>query len=513
MRQIYILWALLVGISFKSTAQTLDPTFGDQGKVITSVGPNSTLMRTVIQQDGKIVGLIMLPFSLNGNLVLVRYNSDGTIDTTFGVDGFVYTALIDELGFLDKILLLPDDSILVCGMTLAAIQDLQFAVAKFDADGAPDATFGSGGIAAANLSNLGEVVYSVDVDSLGRVVVGGGARTTIAGGNHFAVTRYMPNGSPDDSFGIAGVIILDVPEDHSESVTSIKVLDSGKILLVGNSSDISDEMDETGILLVRLNADGATDNSFGDSGRQVHSFANQHAVLSSKLNDDGSVFVSGYVSDAGLRGLIAKFTPVGNLDDSFGEDGRIITPDLGLFGNVLQMGGTLYCGGTIAGDASALFQVRAFNLEGDPISAFGENGVFAFGMTESFNDFGGVLTLQADGKMLINGRTTSGGITSCALARLELESLSTTRQSTGFVSFGPNPFTNQIRIDFGAELPGNISFDLADVSGKLIASNLSNSIDGINSRVISPPNNLERGVYFLTVNHNDKRSVIKVIKE
>src|SRR5690606_19721237 len=147
------------------------------------------------------------------------------------------------------------------------------------------------------------------------------------------------------------------------------------------------------------------------------------------------------------------------------------------------------------------------------ISTFGDDGVFFLSMQESYYHFGGFLRLQNDGKMLICGRTDIGGIASGGLARLELESLSTTPQSTGFVSFGPNPFTNQIRIDFGAELPGNISFDLADISGKLIASNLSNSIDGINSRVISPPNNLERGVYFLTVNHNDKQSVIRVIKE
>jgi uncharacterized delta-60 repeat protein len=213
------------------------------GVVLTDFGANEVGSSVALQPDRKIVvaGAASRNSSGIGTIALVRYNQDGSADTSFGSGGIVTAALTSEARDLA---LQPNGKIVVVGQSRTSFDvAMHFAVVRCNPDGSLDATFGTGGTVTTDLG----VAHSVELQAEGKIVVAG----TIDG--DFALMRYNPDGSVDDTFGTDGKVITDLVDNR------LALQPDGKILVAGSSSNGTD----SDFALARYNPDGSLDASFG----------------------------------------------------------------------------------------------------------------------------------------------------------------------------------------------------------------------------------------------------------
>ena len=195
---------------------TLDASFGTGGKVTTDfAGAGDGAGPIAVQPDGKLVAAGAATINGQVDFALARYNSDGTLDTSFGTAGRVTTDFGSPWEAPSALAIQGDGKIVVAGFTEVG-QFAAFAVARYNSDGTLDTTFGGGGKAITGFANdtnlvaLGPVsaqAYSVAVQPDGKIVVAGYAN--IDGEEDFAVVRYKANGTLDLAFGAGGKAITE----------------------------------------------------------------------------------------------------------------------------------------------------------------------------------------------------------------------------------------------------------------------------------------------------------------
>jgi uncharacterized delta-60 repeat protein len=182
----------------------LDPTFGTGGKVVTDFNSSTDwLSRIALQPDGKIVAVGDTHPSHRG--ALARYNPDGTLDATFGNGGKVITvANVRESAA--GLLILPDGKIMISGsIDLPNSQDTSFALLRFNSDGSADPTFGNGGIVATNIGVDDDQAYAIARQPDGKIVAAGRRGIQFYPSEqrkgNVALARYNLDGSLDTTFG------------------------------------------------------------------------------------------------------------------------------------------------------------------------------------------------------------------------------------------------------------------------------------------------------------------------
>ena len=178
---------------------TLDTSFDGDGKVITDLGSFDKAQSVTVQSDGKI-----LVFASSGNgSVLLRYNSDGSRDNGFGSNGKV-TAAVNSSGFRESITVQSDGKIVVAGQRYNT-NSYDFALARYNSDGSLDTAFGSNGLVTTAVSGSWDAGFSVKIDADGKIVVAGGEANADGSGTDFALVRYNADGTLDSTFGAVGI--------------------------------------------------------------------------------------------------------------------------------------------------------------------------------------------------------------------------------------------------------------------------------------------------------------------
>ena len=229
---------------------SLDPSFGTGGLVTTSIGNSAQATAGVLQPDGRIVAVGYLTFG--GTIAAARYNTDGSLDPTFGSGGTVLLSQLSGFFRMRDVALQPDGKLLIAGTHISAVHD--FAVVRLLPDGTLDPTFDGDGLVTSDFG-ASEIGSSVIVLADGRIVLGGDRSP-----GDFALVRYLPNGALDATFGNGGLITAD--SGAAEIAGELIRLPNGKLLLAGYTID-SGAQD---FLLARFQPDGALDTSFGTAG-------------------------------------------------------------------------------------------------------------------------------------------------------------------------------------------------------------------------------------------------------
>jgi uncharacterized delta-60 repeat protein len=192
-----------------------------------------------IQPDGKIVlaGYGGNQYS-GAEFALARYNSDGSLDSTFGASGKVTTDLFGQVDAAYAAALQPDGRIvlagfsgIVAGFGSGGEDAVDFALVRYNSDGSLDKSFGSGGKVVTDFGN-NEAIYAVGVQSGGRIVAAGAAG--FGDTSDFALARYNPDGSLDSTFGSTGKITTDF--SGWDEAYALAILPSGRIVAAGASS-------------------------------------------------------------------------------------------------------------------------------------------------------------------------------------------------------------------------------------------------------------------------------------
>ena len=264
----------------------LDPGFGNDGALATPIGDESEALRVAAQDDGRIVvgGIVV---SDTFQIGVARYLHDGTADPEFGTAGLARTSIGTGVQFAD--LALQSDGRIVVAATSVGADGGMFTLVRYRSDGALDTSFGEGGIVQSAIGTSGSA-HAVTVQPDGKIVVAGRARAAGGSAMAMAVARYRREGTLDPSFGQGGIVLIDAAGASSANALALQA--DGRIVLAGRSDT---PQDGSRLTLARVDRDGALDPSFGDGGIVhtipiVDPVAEAHAVA---VQGDGKIVVAG----------------------------------------------------------------------------------------------------------------------------------------------------------------------------------------------------------------------------
>jgi len=176
-----------------TTAGELDTDFNGTGIVTTPVGTNSEGTSAAIQGDGKIVVAGLGETGGNNDFAVVRYNSNGSLDTTFNGTGIVTTDISSGFDRAHAIAIQPNRKIVVAGVSNYSMSTGDFTIVRYNSDGNLDTTFGNGGIITTTISNNRDEAWGIGIQSDGKIVAVGFENVDAVGGTdvNIAVARYI----------------------------------------------------------------------------------------------------------------------------------------------------------------------------------------------------------------------------------------------------------------------------------------------------------------------------------
>lgn len=281
-----------------------------------------TCQSVALQNDGKLV----LAGSSNGDFALVRYHSDGSLDTSFDGDGKVTT----DLGFIDNansMIVQTDSKLVVAGISSNYDGWAGFALVRYNLDGTLDTSFGKDGkvVSAAEFHNdaFNGNYLMITQQPDGKLVMAG-ASTNTKGDFDFTLLRYNTDGSLDNTFDGDGKVTTDFMAINNYA-GSLVIQPDGKLVVAGTSYISSYNGGNYYFALARYNSDGSLDTSFGDGGK-VTSTLRSSIDRSVIIQSDGKLVVTGAVNnDSRNDFILSRYNTDGSLDISFDGDGQVTT--------------------------------------------------------------------------------------------------------------------------------------------------------------------------------------------
>jgi uncharacterized delta-60 repeat protein len=457
----------------------LDTTFGDGGKVAVEVSPNGSSSSAVaIQPDGKLVAVGSADYNARSDFAVVRFNADGTLDSSFGPGGIVTTDFFGNSDAARAVAVQADGRIVAAGTALKSntILSADFALVRYNSDGSLDTTFGSGGKVTTDASGNADIVASLVILPDGRLLVGGTTFKESTDSNDFELVRYNANGILDETFGAGGKVVTDFfgfPDD----LTAIALQSDGKILAAGTTArDAEEELQD--FALVRYNSEGSIDQSFGTAGKVATDFSG-HSSLANAMALDGSgkIILAGTAS-TGVSGnpadfALARYNSDGSLDTSFGAGGKVTTDfagnEEGASCVALQGDGKILAGGnrTTSFDGNTRdFALVRYNNDGTLDGTFGSSGKTTTDFA-GLGDFANAMALQSDGKVILAGSSYHSTESSTSVAFLSLARYTAgSPAAPGFtLSFDQSPITvqrgNAAKVELLINRTGGFSGDVA----------------------------------------------------
>jgi LPXTG-site transpeptidase (sortase) family protein len=391
---------------------TLDPTFGNNGIVMEDFGAgNASGKEVLIQPDGKIVlaGETYDSSVFTHDFSLVRFNADGSPDTSFGTGGMAIAdsgSSVQDYGM--GAALQADGKVVVVGYS-GSYPDIEMAVARFNANGSLDTSFATGGWYISNFPYCA-YAYDVAIQSDGKIVVSGEVQDGSEAGD-FAVWRFNANGTLDAGFGTGGVVTTDFNEFY-ESAIGVVIQADGKIVAVGGVGN--EDEDYFYIAMARYTANGSLDATFDGDGMLTSSPTGNDFEWGSDIavKADGKliVFGSGYGSNQDF--LITRYNANGSLDTTFGSSGGYTLTDISGDDSsqrlAMQPDDKIVAAGYSSSGPMSAFSLARFNADGSLDTGFGTGGstTTAVGVD---NAYARGVALQADGKIVLGGSALPEG--------------------------------------------------------------------------------------------------------
>src|SRR5688572_13755652 len=269
-----VLLSMVVGLLGSTIALAasgdLDTTFDNDGLVTSYAVPSDPSRADAgtdiaIQADGKIVavGGSYVPLTGNSDFAILRYNTNGLLDTTFNGDG----RLITNIGGFDRaaaVAIQPNGKIVAAGEKCSlSMGPCDIALARYNANGTLDTTFSGDGKQTNDFGGGSNGSYgSVAIQSNGKIVVSGYMHNGTD--NDFAVYRYLSNGSLDTTFSGDGMVNIGFGAGSQDIAADVVLQSNGKILVVGASGDTNNA--NNNFAIARLNANGSLDTTFSSDG-------------------------------------------------------------------------------------------------------------------------------------------------------------------------------------------------------------------------------------------------------
>ncbi|HEU4729192.1 MAG TPA: hypothetical protein VFT22_14915, partial [Kofleriaceae bacterium] len=281
-----------------------------------------TAYAIAVQADGKIVvaGSAKAAGATGDDFALARYTASGALDATFGTGGKVTTSFGNDADTARALVVQADGKIVAGGDTSqGSATGVDFALARYTTSGALDAGFGTGG------KVITAMRTAAATDSINAVVleqVDGEARIVAAGGDgDFALARYRASGEIDTSFGASGKVLA-LFGSVIGAARAVAVTADGKLVVAGHRAE--------DFALVRLGVDGKLDTTFGTGGRVVTAIDadNSDEAQAIAIDADGKLVVAGWAYEGKTTSgnfAVVRYGADGAIDTSF-AGGIVVTP-------------------------------------------------------------------------------------------------------------------------------------------------------------------------------------------
>ena len=303
----------------------LDTSFGGTGKVTTSFGTtHADALAVALQSDGKTIAAGYTRDGFQTDFALARYNSDGSLDSSFDADGLVTTDFGGHGSIAYSVAVQPDGKILVAGSNLG-----DFALARYNTDGSLDGTFGVGGLATADIA-ASDGALDMVVQSDGKILlVGYSGQTSMY---DMALARFNPDGTLDANFDGDGVVVTDFGRD--DFAHDVVVQADGRIVIAGQSGDLGVTPFKFALVglipgelaIARYNADGGLDATFDTDGMVTTALGHgADAATGVALQSDGKILAGGSsFNGSDYDFAVLRYDSTGSLDPTFGSEGGVI---------------------------------------------------------------------------------------------------------------------------------------------------------------------------------------------
>ncbi len=395
-------------------AGDLDITFDGDGKVTTNFGGDYDQANCVaIQSDGKIV---VAGSSWNGNsyvFALTRYNSNGSLDTTFDGDGTVTTDIGGSNDGANSVAIQSDGKIVVVGNSFSG--RMKFALARYNPNGSLDTTLNGDGIVTTSIGRSSAYAYSVAIQSDGKIVVAGSSDN--GNDSEFALTRYNSNGSLDTTFDGDGTVTTNIGV-YSDGARSVAIQSDGKIVVAG----YSDNGNNQDFALARYNSNGSLDTTFDGDGTVTTDIGGSNdAAISVAIQSDGKIVVAGdSLNGSYYEFAMTRYNSDGGLDAMFDGDGKITT-DIGSSNDgahsvAIQSDAKIVVAGFSYNENNQDFALARYNSNGSLDTTFDGDGKVTTDIGNSY-DYARSIGIQSDGKIVVAGYSENGSNQDFALAR------------------------------------------------------------------------------------------------
>ncbi len=348
---------------------SLDSSFNGDGSLNTLVSYPDFTSSVIVQPDGKlVVAGYKYSSSINTDFNLVRYNSNGSLDASFDGDGKVTTAVGTLSDFANSVLMQSDGKLVVAGYSYNSSGNKNMSLVRYNSNGSLDSSFNGTGKIITSVGSFPSEANVVIAQANGKLVVAGYSFNS-SGNTDFALLRYNSNGSLDTTFDLDGKVTTSLGA-ISGYVNAVVMQADGKIVAAGYSSNATGNND---FVLVRYNANGSLDTSFDGDGKVITSVgAFSDYANSIIVQPDGKLVVAGYSYNASAYKdfSIVRYNANGSLDTSFDTDGKVITSVSNLDDYaqsvVLQADGKLLVTGTSNND----FALVRYNSNGSLDTSF-----------------------------------------------------------------------------------------------------------------------------------------------
>ncbi len=520
---------LVLLIQSQTYCQTeLDTSFNGDGYVTDDFSspedvtqPHDIGISIKVQTDGKY----LVGGNAGGSLsfAFVRYNPDGSQDTSFGDGGKVRFEFdgSSSSAFLSAMEILPGGKIIAAGSVVTSTTaNIDFGIVRFNPDGSVDSSFGDNGTVITDFFGGEDSISTgaMAIQNDGKIVVAGAA-TNSSGLYDFAITRYMPDGNLDTSFGDGGKVIMSF-QTAGAIARTVSILDDGKIIIAGITSDFS----QTQVAMAKLNDDGSLDTSFGVNGKAtISNIVGLINIGTLDFQSDGKMILGGQSIEAAFFQLLLRVNADGTLDTTFGSGGIHTHDSPGANGNIRKIRIDDNDNIIAIGVEDAGMYITRRLPNGDFDTSFNATG-FAIinpgtGLTNS-TELGHDLIILNENSYLttggdyVNATNFTDFVTMRIIPDASLGVVDLSVISDQLLVY-PNPVEDLVTLEFTLlSDEKNLNLDIFDLGGRHIKSIFRNkhTVTGNHKMTISL-GDMSSGNYIITLSNNQSKRSLKIIKE
>jgi uncharacterized delta-60 repeat protein len=499
----------------------LDSTFGGNGiALFDNAGQLDEIVKAAYGADGKLYVTGNTKGNNPSKIFIARYNADGTLDPTFGIQGkIIFSPSENGVNSVTDMHLTKDNKMIISGYAHMGVNfHFQKLIARFNMDGSLDITFNQAGYVLTGGPALDRWMTCWVQDN-GRIIAAGFSGDQAGFDLH--ISKFKNDGTLDLSFGFQGTQIFDF--GTNEYITKIYGHINNTLYMIAMIDD------KTSILAI--DSTGKLISTFGDNGRKAMNSVNGFALnLKNIKTYNNDIYTCGYavnIQDPDKWDvLVAKLDNTGNLYTNFGAGGffradlastrKDVCNDFEILtdGSILGVGGKEY-------NANSNVEMMTFllALDGTLYSSYGTNGIVSYLGVNMKDAIANGICMDAENKFTLFGTGITNSNEDGMIVKLKTVNQVNTavlqnQATANDVLLFPNPVNEQLYIEVKLTNPGSLKIDLCNMNGMVINSmTMINEITGVQQINLSNMiENMSAGVYYLTIKSNDSKISRKLVK-